>query len=62
MKYRGKLVLFKILMKGDFMSKTDKELTTEIVTSFLANTSYNADEEEITGLIKAVHETLKNLD
>lgn len=49
-------------MKGDFMSKTDKELTTEIVTSFLANTSYNADEEEITGLIKAVHETLKNLD
>lgn len=43
------------------MSKTDKELTTEIVNSYLAGTSYHADEEEITSLIKAVHETLKNL-
>lgn len=44
------------------MSKTDKELTTEIVNAFLGNTSYNIESDEITSLIKAVHETLSNLD
>lgn len=43
------------------MSKTDKELTTEIVTAYLENISYNPSEEDITSMITTVHETIKNL-
>lgn len=44
------------------MSKTDKELTSEIVIAYLGNHSYTYNNDEITNLIKDVHETLRALD